>query len=664
MGSRGTARNLRSSCSKERVQGSNDLLHTELWRQCAGPLVSVPCVGEMVYYFPQGCIEQIEAFASQHEHRSIPIYGLPSKILCRVVNVLLQAEKDTDEVFAQVTLLPEPEHEGDTNEMEARQSSVLNQQVFSFCKILTASDTSTHGGFSVLKRHADDCLPPLDMSKQPPTQELIAKDLHGQEWSFRHIYRGHPKRHLLTTGWSIFLNAKKLSTGDAFIFLRGQDGKLVVGVRRARKLPTVASTSVITTESMQIGILASAMHAINTRTMFSVYYRPRTSSSDFIVPYHRYMDSANHSYCIGMRFRMTFEGEDGEEERHTGTIIAIEDAEPIKWPDSKWKCFKVRWDQPSGIPRPERVCPWDVTPFDAAVEPSEMAGTKRNRPCRSSLSPKSYDPNKNGFSKICNEPAPKFQGLFQCQDGMARGLGSFSDVPGNLHSSLASQQKHLPITSPEIRKEILVNNCSSHSPSSGCGTSGNPYLDRYRSLEHANENYCKVPKIFGVPLIQNSSHGVLPHVATHNELIKQSMASYHAALSPSYILDSDQFSEQSNSSKPSEFSGSGTSNDQSYATHTIPIRSCTKVRKHGSALGRSVDLSRFSGYDELIYELDRMFAFQGRLVDCCSSWQVIYTDDEGDTMLIGDYPWQEFCAMVRKIFIYPHEEIDKLHLSC
>ena len=34
-------------------------------------------------------------------------------------------------------------------------------RVHSFCKMLTASDTSTHGGFSVLKRHADECLPPL-----------------------------------------------------------------------------------------------------------------------------------------------------------------------------------------------------------------------------------------------------------------------------------------------------------------------------------------------------------------------------------------------------------------------------------------------------------------------------------------------------------------------
>lgn len=35
------------------------------------------------------------------------------------------------------------------------------QTVHSFCKILTASDTSTHGGFSVLRKHATECLPQL-----------------------------------------------------------------------------------------------------------------------------------------------------------------------------------------------------------------------------------------------------------------------------------------------------------------------------------------------------------------------------------------------------------------------------------------------------------------------------------------------------------------------
>ncbi|CDP16570.1 unnamed protein product [Coffea canephora] len=32
-------------------------LYTELWRACAGPLVTVPRQKELVYYFPQGHIE-------------------------------------------------------------------------------------------------------------------------------------------------------------------------------------------------------------------------------------------------------------------------------------------------------------------------------------------------------------------------------------------------------------------------------------------------------------------------------------------------------------------------------------------------------------------------------------------------------------------------------
>ena len=38
-----------------------------------------------------------------------------------------------------------------------RKSGMLHM----FCKTLTASDTSTHGGFSVPRRAAEDCFPPL-----------------------------------------------------------------------------------------------------------------------------------------------------------------------------------------------------------------------------------------------------------------------------------------------------------------------------------------------------------------------------------------------------------------------------------------------------------------------------------------------------------------------
>lgn len=39
--------------------------------------------------------------------------------------------------------------------------SIKSMTPHMFCKTLTASDTSTHGGFSVPRRAAEDCFPPL-----------------------------------------------------------------------------------------------------------------------------------------------------------------------------------------------------------------------------------------------------------------------------------------------------------------------------------------------------------------------------------------------------------------------------------------------------------------------------------------------------------------------
>jgi len=90
-------------------------------------------------------------------------------------------------------------------------------------------------------------------------------------------------------------------------------------------------------------------------------------------------------------------------------------------------------------------------------------------------------------------------------------------------------------------------------------------------------------------------------------------------------------------------------------------RSCTKVHKQGIALGRSVDLTKFNDYDELIDELDLMFDFKGELKSPNKNWLIVYTDNEDDMMLVGDDPWQEFCCIVRKIFIYTSEEVQRMN---
>ncbi|KAL0371922.1 UNVERIFIED_CONTAM: Auxin response factor 9 [Sesamum calycinum] len=329
-----------NSCFSAAGGGRKDLLYGELWKACAGPLVDVPVVGERVYYFPQGHMEQLEASTNQELNQRKPMFNLPPKILCRVFDIQLMAEQDTDEVYAQITLMPEADQPEPTSPDDAPDEPP-RPVVHSFCKVLTASDTSTHGGFSVLRKHANECLPPLDMTQQTPTQELIAMDLHGIEWHFKHIFRGQPRRHLLTTGWSTFVTSKRLVAGDSFVFLRGENGELRVGVRRHAHQQSSMPSSVISSQSMHLGVLATASHAVLTRTLFVVYYKPRFS----------------------------------------GTIVGVEDISP-HWEDSKWRSLKVQWDEPASIPRPEKVSPWEIEPFSVSVPTSlvQPPAMKHKRP--------------------------------------------------------------------------------------------------------------------------------------------------------------------------------------------------------------------------------------------------------------------------------------------
>nr|GLL31333.1 F-box/FBD/LRR-repeat protein At1g13570-like isoform X2 [Ipomoea trifida] len=75
--------------------------------------------------------------------------------------------------------------------------------------------------------------------------------------------------------------------------------------------------------------------------------------------------------ACGMRFKMRFEREEVPEQRFTGTIVGIEDRGPQKWPESKWRCLKVQWDETSTIPRPDRVSPWKIEPalYPSALNP-------------------------------------------------------------------------------------------------------------------------------------------------------------------------------------------------------------------------------------------------------------------------------------------------------
>ncbi|XP_062234188.1 auxin response factor 19-like [Phragmites australis] len=358
-------------------------INSELWHACAGPLVSLPPAGSLVVYFPQGHSEQVAASMQKDADAHVPSYpNLPSKLICLLHNVTLHADPETDEVYAQMTLQPVTSYGKEALQLSELALKQPRPQTEFFCKTLTASDTSTHGGFSVPRRSAEKIFPPLNFSMQPPAQEIQARDLHDNIWTFRHIYRGQPKRHLLTTGWSLFVSGKRLFAGDSVIFVRDEKQQLLLGIRRANRQPTNISSSVLSSDSMHIGILAAAAHAVANNSPFTIFYNPRASPTEFVVPFAKYQKALyGNQISLGMRFRMMFETEELSTRRYMGTITGISDLDPVRWKNSQWRNLQVGWDESAAGERRNRVSIWEIEPVAAPffICPPPFFGTKRPR---------------------------------------------------------------------------------------------------------------------------------------------------------------------------------------------------------------------------------------------------------------------------------------------
>ncbi|KAK3159397.1 hypothetical protein QOZ80_2AG0149610 [Eleusine coracana subsp. coracana] len=83
-----------------------------------------------------------------------------------------------------------------------------------------------------------------------------------------------------------------------------------------------------------------------------------------------------------------------------------------------------------------------------------------------------------------------------------------------------------------------------------------------------------------------------------------------------------------------------------------------KVKKEGEAIGRKVDLSLHASYDDLIATLARMFPAtnnqseeENETSSSSTSRVVTYEDGEGDWMLVGDVPWDDFARSVKRLKI-------------
>ncbi|XP_062232714.1 auxin response factor 1-like [Phragmites australis] len=647
------------------AQGRDPELFAELWRACAGPLVELPQTDERVFYFLQGHLEQLqEPTDPALLAEQIKMFQVPNKILCKVVNVELKAETETDEMFAQITLQPDPDQVNLPTLSDPSPPELPRPVVHSFCKILTPSDTSTHGGFSVLRRHANECLPPLDMSMPTPTQELVTKDLHGSEWRFKHIYRGQPRRHLLTTGWSTFVTSKKLIAGDAFVYLRSETGEQRVGVRRLVQKQRTMPASVISSQSMHLGVLASASHAIKTNSIFLVYYRPRLSQSQYIVSLNKYLEASKIGFTVGLRFKMSFEGEDVPVKKFSGTIVDEGDLAP-QWQCSEWKTLKVQWDEATNFNGPERVSSWEIEPFDASapsinipVQPSTK--NKRPRETAESLDIQALEPAQEFWLSGMPQQHEKTGIEPNCMSGHQ--VVWTSERPGYGAMSINSVSQNTVV----LESWLKDFNSSSNGVAPWTGLSG------YHAEEHSSKLFCntalcsyqteevapnfptvaeekKEPsmfRLFGVNLINHAKSTA----TTEKMTVGVGETSTRAADSFEY---SGQLSALSKVTKDlTQFVNESPREIQSHQSSTARTR--IKVQMHGNAVGRVVDLANLDGYQQLINELEEMFEIKD--LSLKEKWKVSFTDDEGDTTEVRDDPWLEFCQMVKKIVIYPIED--------
>jgi len=350
-------------------------LDPQLWQACAGSMVHIPPLNSTVFYFPQG----------HAEHSQSPVnfpQRIPSLILCRVATVKFLADPDTDEVYAKIGFVPLPNTDldfahdrglcGNGNDGDS-----CPDKPASFAKTLTQSDANNGGGFSVPRYCAETIFPRLDYSSDPPLQTVIAKDVHGEVWKFRHIYRGTPRRHLLTTGWSTFVNQKKLVAGDSIVFLRAENGDLRVGIRRSKRgigigsrpesslttgwnsnnatcaIPYDGFSLFVKEDEMRNGgmkgrgrvkpeeVLEAAGLAANGKP-FQVVYYPRSSTPEFCVKASSVRAAMRIGWCSGMRFKMAFETEDSSRiSWFMGTVTSVQVADPVRWPNSPWRLLQV-----------------------------------------------------------------------------------------------------------------------------------------------------------------------------------------------------------------------------------------------------------------------------------------------------------------------------------
>ncbi|XP_027340337.1 auxin response factor 18-like [Abrus precatorius] len=663
-------------------------LDPQLWHACAGSMVQMPLVNSKVFYFPQGHAE--------HAHCNVDFGAslrIPPFILCRVAAVKFLADPETDEVFARIRLVPlrnsELDYEdGDALDGNASQGS---EKPASFAKTLTQSDANNGGGFSVPRYCAETIFPRLDYSAEPPVQTVIAKDVHGEVWKFRHIYRGTPRRHLLTTGWSSFVNQKKLVAGDSIVFLRAENGDLCVGIRRAKRGivggsegpsgwssgggscglgPYGAFSAFLREESKVLrngcgnsglspgggggGVsgrakvsaesVREAVTLAATNQAFEVVYYPRASTPEFCIRTSAVRAAMRIQWCSGMRFKMPFETEDSSRiSWFMGTIASVQVVDPVRWPNSPWRLLQVTWDEPDLLHNVKRVSPWLVE----LVSNVPIIHLTPFSPPRKKL----RFPQHPDFPLDVQFPIPTFSGN-PVGSSTSSPLCCLSDnapagIQGARHAQIGISLSDLHLNN-KLQLGLLPTNVH--------------HLDLHTGISNGNTtNHDKSKESLSCLLTMGNSHKNLEKsdnakrhqfwlfgqpILTEQQIFRSSSSD----MSSQNCTGKNSPCDESKDKKNGFFSDSQSSISPSTAEFSWQLgldNGHCKVFMESEDVGRTLDLSRLGSYEELYMRLAKMFGIERS--EMLS--HVLYRDATGAIKQTGEEPFSEFMKTAKRLTI-------------
>ncbi|OMO91522.1 AUX/IAA protein [Corchorus olitorius] len=664
-------------------------LDPQLWHACAGSMVQIPPVNSKVFYFPQGHAE--------HSLTSVDFSTspqIPALVLCRVASVKYLADSETDEVYAKMMLVPLPNTELDVEDDAVLVAGSDNvEKPASFAKTLTQSDANNGGGFSVPRYCAETIFPRLDYTADPPVQTVIAKDVHGEIWKFRHIYRGTPRRHLLTTGWSTFVNQKKLVAGDSIVFLRAENGDLCVGIRRAKRGIGNGPECVAPGWNSGLGNgncvnnpyggfsgflredESKVMRNGNSRVKgkvrpeavleavalaaagqpFEVIYYPRASTPEFCVKASSVRVAMRIHWCSGMRFKMAFETEDSSRiSWFMGTVSSVQVADPIRWPNSLWRLLQVTWDEPDLLQNVKRVSPWLVelvsnmpaihlSPFSPPRKklrlPQHLDFPLDGQFPMPSFTGNPLGPNSPLHCLSDNAPAG-IQGARHAQFGL-----SLSDLHLNnkLQSGLFLSSLQRFDSHSRVSNGIMMARRTSSNDNLSClltmGNSG----QKEKSESTKRHQFL----LFGQPILTEqqlsrscSSEAVSQVINGKSSLDGNAEKAKDSSDGSASVLE-NQFS-------PEKSSPAGFLWNQEYRTAELGLDTghC-KVFLESEDVGRTLDLSVLGSYEELYRKLANMFGIERS--DMLG--RVLYRDATGAMKQTGDEPFSAFMKTTKRLTI-------------